>query len=298
MHLAPDAPAPEGGRAMLAGQVALVTGASRGIGRALATRLHDEGMDVVVVSRTEAALTALRDELTDGPGRTLAIAADVSDERSARQAVHTAEASLGPIDLLVNNAGVSERDDATVWEADAADWWDVMTTNVRGPLLFCQAVVPGMVQRGTGRIVNINSLRAVHALPTQTAYGVSKAALGKLTQSLSAGLAGTGVLAFDYSPGRVQTDLTQHLGMTDRPGTTWTPMDQAVSGIVDIARGTMDELAGRFLHAHDDRSEMVRRAKDIALRGGRSWTMSAAFEGDPLAGRRVGATQPQPGGSA
>jgi NAD(P)-dependent dehydrogenase (short-subunit alcohol dehydrogenase family) len=155
-------------------------------------------------------------------------------------------------------------------------------------MLLCQAVVPGMIARGTGRIVNINSLRAVHALPTQTAYGVSKAALGKLTQSLSAALTGTGVLAFDYSPGRVQTDLTRHLGMSNRPGMSWTPMEQAVSGVVDIARGSMDALAGRFLHAHDDRSEMTRRAEEIVLRGGRSWTMAAAFEGDPLAARQVG----------
>ena len=275
---------------MLAGQVGLVTGASRGIGRALASRLHHEGMDVVLVARTESALASLRDELTRGsaPGRVVVATADVSDERSVRAAVEKAEAELGRINLLVNNAGVSERDDATAWQADADDWWDVMTINLRGPMLFCQAVVPGMVARGTGRIVNINSLRAVHALPTQTAYGISKAALGKLTQSLAAGLAGTGVLAFDYSPGRVQTDLSQQLGMTNRPGTTWTSMEQAVAGVVDIATGSLDALAGRFLHAHDDRAELVRRADDIVTGGGRTWTIAPAFEGEPLSNRRVG----------
>ena len=275
---------------MLAGQVALVTGASRGIGRALVSRLHGEGMDVVLVARTASTLASVRDELARGSGigRVLVAPAEVSDERSVRAAVEAAEDELGPIDLLVNNAGTSERDDATAWEADADDWWNVLTINLRGPMLFCQAVVPGMVRRGTGRIVNINSLRAVHALPTQTAYGISKAALGKLTQSLATGLDGTGVLAFDYSPGLVQTDLTQPLGMTSRPGTTWTSMDQAVTGIVDIATGALDPLAGRFLHAHDDRVELLRRAQDIRRSGGRTWTVAPAFEGDPLASRRVG----------
>jgi 3-oxoacyl-[acyl-carrier protein] reductase len=275
---------------MLAGQVALVTGASRGIGRGLASRLHDEGMDVVLVARSEEALTSLRDELTGSgnEGGALAVTADVNDEGSVRAAVRAAETEFGRIDLLVNNAGVSERDDATVWEADAGDWWQVVATNLRGPMLFCQAVVPGMLRRGSGRIVNINSLRAVHALPTQTAYGISKAALGKLTQSLAAGLAGTGVLAFDYSPGRVQTDLTLQLGMANRSGTTWTSMDQAVTGVVDIATGALDALTGRFLHAHDDREELLRRAEDIVRSGGRTWTIAPAFEDDPLSNRRVG----------
>jgi NAD(P)-dependent dehydrogenase (short-subunit alcohol dehydrogenase family) len=275
---------------MLSGQVALVTGASRGIGRAVAARLVREGMDAAVVARSEGALVALRDELAAaGGGRVLAVVADVADPASVRRAVASTEDAFGRIDLLVNNAGTSERDDVPLWEADADDWWDVMTTNVRGPMLFCRTVVPGMVARGSGRIVNINSLRAVHALPTQTAYGISKAALGKLTQALAAGLAGTGVRSFDYSPGRVLTELTHQLGMAARPGTSWTPMEQAVDGVVRIAEGSLDALAGRFLHAHDDWQQLAERADDVVRGAGRAWTISPAFPGDPLANRRVGA---------
>lgn len=276
---------------MLAEKVALVTGATRGIGRALASRLHGEGMDVVLVGRSKVALASLREELTgrgSGGGRALAVTANVGDEDSVHAAVQAAEAEFGRVDLLVNNAGVSERDEATVWEADAEDWWQVMTTNLRGPMFFCQAVVPGMVRRGSGRIVNINSLRAVHTLPTQSAYAVSKAALGKLTQAMAEGLAGTGVFAFDYSPGRVRTELTVHLGMTNQPGATWTSMEQATAGVVDIATGALDALTGRFLHAHDDRAELMRRAEEIVRSGGRTWCIAPAFEGDPLANRRVG----------
>jgi short-subunit dehydrogenase len=246
-------------------------------------------MDVAVVARSEQALVALADELSTETGaRVHAVTADVAEPASVRRAATSTEAALGRIDLLVNNAGVSERGDARLWEAESDDWWQVMTTNIRGPMLFCQAVVPGMVQRGTGRIVNINSLRAVHPLPTQTAYGISKAALGKLTQALGAGLAGTGVLVFDYSPGRVLTDLAHQLGMADRPDAHWTPMERAVDGVVRIAEGSLDALAGRFLHAHDDWDQLGDRAAEIVRGAGRAWTISPAFPDDPLASRRVG----------
>jgi 3-oxoacyl-[acyl-carrier protein] reductase len=283
---------------MLAGRVALVTGASRGIGRAIATRLDQEGMHLALVARSQEGLESLRAELLarNGDRRILVLPADVTDPASVANAVAATEAEFGGIDLLVNNAGVTESKDASLWESDAHDWWQVITTNVLGPMLFCQAVVPGMVRRGSGRIVNINSLRAVHALPTQTAYGVSKAALAKVTQGLASGLAGTGVLAFDYSPGRVKTDLTHQLGMAARPDTTWTPLEQAAEGIVVIARGSLDPLAGRFLHAHDDWQQMGDLAEDIVRHGGRTLVVSAAFEGDPLSSRRVGGQGADAGG--
>jgi 3-oxoacyl-[acyl-carrier protein] reductase len=247
-------------------------------------------MHLALLARSEEGLESLRAELLadDPDSRVLVLPADVTDEASVASAVAAAEAEFGGIDLLVNNAGVTEHRDAPLWEADSQDWWQVITTNVLGPMRFCQAVVPGMVRRGSGRIVNINSLRAVHALPTQTAYGVSKAALGKMTQALAAGLVGTGVLAFDYSPGRVKTDLTHQLGMVNRPDSTWTSAEQAADGIVVIARGSLDPLAGRFLHAHDDFDQLAGLADDIVRRGGRALTISEAFEGDPLSSRRVG----------
>ncbi|MFD2356475.1 SDR family oxidoreductase [Nonomuraea ferruginea] len=166
-------------------------GASRGIGRALAVRLHQAGMRVAVTARSAEALDALAAEL-GGEGDVLALPGDVTDPRAVTAVAETAERVLGPIDLLVNNAGAAEPHEAPVWESDPEEWWGTVTTNVLGPMLYVHAVVPGMLARGSGRIVNVNSLLGVWTLPTQTAYSVSKAALAKLTAALSAGLAGTG----------------------------------------------------------------------------------------------------------
>ncbi|MFG1947565.1 SDR family NAD(P)-dependent oxidoreductase [Nonomuraea sp. NPDC048826] len=266
------------------GSVALVTGASRGIGRALAVRLHQAGMRVAATARSAEALDALAAEL--GGDDVLALPGDVTDQQAVTTVVETAERVLGPIDLLVNNAGAAEPRETTLWEADPEAWWGTITTNVLGPMLYIRAVAPGMLARGSGRIVNVNSLLGVWTLPTQTAYGVSKAALGKLTASLSAGLAGTGVLAFDYSPGRVRTDLTSDLG--DLPGArddSWTSMEQAVDGVLAIAHGRLDALAGRFIHARDDLDTLTLRAAEITARGGRVVSLTEAFDGDPLSRR-------------
>lgn len=262
------------------GQVALITGASRGIGRALAIRLHQAGMRVAITARSAPALDELAAAL--GPG-ILPLPGDVTDPRAATTAVETTTRALGPIDLLVNNAGAAEPRETRLWEADPDAWWRTMTTNVLGPMLYARAAVPGMIARGHGRIININSLLGVWPLPTQTAYGVSKAALSKLTACLAAGLSGTGVLAFDYSPGRVRTDLTTDLG--DLPGArddSWTSMEQAAAGVLAIAEGRLDALAGRFIHARDDLEALALHAEEITARNGRVFTLTKAFTNDPL----------------
>lgn len=276
---------------MLDGSVAIVTGASRGIGRAITARLHQEGMDVAIVARSGEELRAVEHELgaDGGTGRVLALPADVTDPSSATRVVASTEAAFGHVDLLVNNAGVTESDDHALWNADTDEWWRVVTTNVRAPMLFSKAVVPGMIERQNGRIININSLRAVHTLPTQTAYSVSKCALAKLTESLAASLEGTGVGVFDYSPGRVITNLTQSLdSLVSAPASSWTPIEMAVDGVITIAAGRLDNLTGRFLHAHDDLQELGDRADEIVRHEGRMVALSEAYAGDPLATRTVG----------
>jgi len=182
-----------------------------------------------------------------------------------------------------------------LWDADPHEWWRVMETNLRGPMLFSRAVAPGMIARGSGRIVNINSTRSVRAEATQTAYGVSKCAVSMLTQSLWAGLGGTGVRVFDYSPGRVWTQLTESLyasevtkGTSEAPKGSWTPMEKAVDGLVALAEGGLDELAGRFIHANDDLRQMSEMAGEVVGSGGRRLVLAEAFPGDPLVDRIAG----------
>jgi NAD(P)-dependent dehydrogenase (short-subunit alcohol dehydrogenase family) len=274
---------------MLEGSVALITGASRGIGRAVATRLHEEGMNVVVTARSADSLHEL-EELGRGDSRgdVLVLPGDVTDPDAVEGVVRAAEEAFGGIDLLVNNAGTAEARNVPLWDADPQEWWRVMETNLRGPMLFSRAVAPGMIARARGRIININSTRSVRAEATQTAYGVSKCAVSMLTQSLWAGLAGTGVCVFDYSPGRVWTQLTEGLYATETPKGTWTPMEKAVDGLVAVAEGGLDELAGRFIHANDDLRQMSEKAGEVVRSDGRKLVLAGAFPGDQLLARIAG----------
>jgi NAD(P)-dependent dehydrogenase (short-subunit alcohol dehydrogenase family) len=274
----------------LRGQVALVTGGSRGLGSSIGKRLHELGMHVAVTSRSAKALGSATDRVRsrDAPGRLLVLPGDVTDLQSVASVVAATEHEFGGIDLLVNNAGRVESREVPVWEAAPEQWWDVVTTNLRGPSLFCRHVLPGMLARGTGRVVNINSLRGVRPQSTQTSYGVSKGALALLTESLAAGLSGTGVRAFDYSPCRVETELAQtlvNLGSMRAHG--WTPVERAVSGVVAIAKGRLDALSGCFVHAEDDLEQLAERASEIIENDGRRMVLSQAFAGDPLSQRRI-----------
>jgi len=186
--------------------VAVVTGAGRGIGREVARRLARDGRTVVVTARStdELAQTVALVE-ADG-GSAVAVTADVSDPDAVRRMAETAEA-LGDVDVLVNNAGVTG--DATPFlEGDIDAWWRVVEIDLRGPALVAHALLPGMVARGRGWVVNVNSLGGAKELPGTSAYGVAKGALMRLTRFLATETAGTGVVVLDVSPGLVHTSMT------------------------------------------------------------------------------------------
>ena len=241
----------------LDGRVALVTGGGRGIGANIARELTAAGARVAVSARSPEQVEAVADEIGG-----LAVVADVSDPESVEAMVDRVEKELGPIDVLVNNAGISGPLDAD-WKADPREWWHVFEVNVFGPYLCCRAVVPGMIERGGGRIVNTGS-GAAYLPPgstvTETAYGPSKAALYRFGEMLAQQLQGTGVFVFTISPGLVRTDMTARFG-DDLP---WTPPELAPRLVRVLASGRADELAGRYIHAeHDDVEDLIRRADEI-----------------------------------
>ncbi len=241
----------------LAGQVALVTGGGRGIGANVARELTQAGARVAVSARSADQVEAVARELGG-----LAVVADVSDRESVEAMVDRVRSELGPIDLLVNNAGISGGLQ-TAWDSDPDDWWRVFEVNVRGPFLVSRAVIPEMVERGSGRIVNVGS-GAAYLPPastvTETAYGPSKAALYRFGEMLASQLAGTGVYVFTISPGLVKTDMTARFS-DDLP---WTPPELAPRLVRVLASGRADKLAGRYIHAeHDDVEDLIRRADQI-----------------------------------
>jgi NAD(P)-dependent dehydrogenase (short-subunit alcohol dehydrogenase family) len=244
--------------AELRGQVALVTGASSGIGRHLAQGLAARGVAVAGFARNEERLKTAMAGATDATGvRTLAVAVDVTDRAAVDAAVARVAEELGRVDLLVNNAGVIDAAEVPLWEADPDQWWDVVTGHVRGAQLMVRAVVPGMLARGHGRIVNLASGMSTKANRDYSAYSVAKTGLMRLTEALALSFQGSGLFAFDVAPGVVDTPMTRSMDMW-RDFTDWTPPERVVELIAAIAAGELDAWAGRFLHAGKDSLAAVR----------------------------------------
>ena len=241
----------------LDGQVALVTGGGRGIGRRIVLELAEAGMRVAVAARSRDQVT---ETARDAGG--VALEADVADPAAVRAMVREATDALGPIDLLVNNAGINLRDERA-WEQDPEDWWRVFEVNVLGAFLCTRQVVPAMLERGRGRIVNTGSGASYLPGSMGVAYSASKAALGRMGETLALQLGPLGIPVFVLSPGMVRTGMTDSLG-DDAP---WTPPELAPRLVRVLASGRADALAGRYLHAeHDDIEDLIARAGEIAER--------------------------------
>ena len=271
--------------APLAGQVALVSGAGRGIGRELALGLAAAGARVGLVGRTRSSLDAVLHECAALGARAVAVPADVADRDRARAAVDTVVRDLGPVDLLVTNAGLRERAAAAPWEADPDDWWRVVETNLRGTFLLDRLVLPAMVGRGAGRVLHVGSGMGQRANPDWSAYAVSKAAVSRLTDSLAAALDGTGVTVLEVSPGLVRTDMTETMwGPPEQQA--WNPAQQVVDLALRFAVGELDALHGRFVHAvRDDVDRLLRHADDLRAADARTLRLRTTGPDDPLADR-------------
>ncbi len=257
---------------------ALVTGASRGIGRALAEGLAEAGLRVGLVARNADGLAAVERFIAARGGVTAVAVADVTDERQVAESVARVEQALGPVDLLINNAGIADGAEVAAWQAEPREWWRVVETNLRGPYLFSRAVLPGLRDRG-GRIVNITGM-VQRAVPGYSAYCVAKAALSRLTESLSE----AGVKVFDVSPGMIRTDLTSAMPMlAGAPEKAFTTPDRALHFILAIGDGRLDALSGRYFHAqHDDLHVVLAQARAIIEADARRLRISPYADTDPL----------------
>ena len=190
---------------LLAGRVALVTGASSGIGAALAAMLAEEGARVAVAARREAELRELARRIELAGGTALTVATDLTDDAALRRLVERTVDELGPIDVLVNNAGFA------VWRplelTSMADWDQTFAVNIRAPAFLTAAALPGMQTRRFGRIVNIGSEAGVAIVPGLAAYCVSKHALVALTEVVQDANHENGIKAWVVCPGFVDTEM-------------------------------------------------------------------------------------------
>ena len=254
----------------LSGRVALVTGASRGLGQGFARGLARSGASVVMLARSKDALERAASEIRAERGRAIGVTGDVTDASAMQRIVERVRDEIGPIDLLVNNAGVM----APIgfdWQVDPEAWWRTMEVNVLGSYLCARAVLPEMLDRRSGRIINITSTAANKRHPVYSAYGASKAAITHLTGSMNEATRDFGVRVFALSPGFVRTQMTEALA--DAPGVRQhlgdgfrkaldegrhTPLAVAVEALLFLASGAGDPLSGRQIDARDDLEELAR----------------------------------------
>jgi NAD(P)-dependent dehydrogenase (short-subunit alcohol dehydrogenase family) len=200
--------------------VVIITGSGRGIGRALAIEFARHGSRVVCCARTEADIRETAALIEKENGQCLPIRADVADRRQVEAMVEQTIRQFGRIDVLFNNAARIPVIDA-VWEVDPDLWWDEVTVNLRGPLLCCHAVLPHMMKKNNGIIIN---MAGGTEIPGRTSYCCSKMALSRLTVLLAKELAavGSSIIVFGMGPGLVKTKRTLHEANSPQ-GRRWNP---------------------------------------------------------------------------
>ena len=251
-------------------EVALVTGASKGIGRAIAIRLAQTGMLVAVTARTRDALDETVELIKTDNGNAIAFPADVTDQPAVNRIVAGTHRQFGPSDLLVNNAAIPGAPGPD-WENDSDLWWRAMEINIRGPFIVSRAVLPGMIEQRKGRIVNVSSSSAYLSSPYLSSYTASKAALTNWTLSLADATREYGIKVFAYSPTLVATEMTEIMStspdlpeshravMIDALEDRAQPPSVSAEGVVYLASGKADVLNGHFVDVRWGIDEMIKR---------------------------------------
>ena len=237
-------------RFRLDGKVALITGGARGLGETMAMALAEAGADIALSGRTLAACETTAEAIAKATGRRAqGFGADVTVEADVTRLVQEVEAALGPIDILINSAGVNIR--GPIQQLSEKDWDTVIDTNLKGPWLCTRAVGPGMVERKWGRVINMASVLGVIALPGRTPYCSSKAGVVNMSRVLALEWAGTGVTVNSICPGAFATEMNRTL--LDDP----VKYKEFVS-IIPMGRwGNLDELTGAAVFLASEASSYV-----------------------------------------
>jgi 3-oxoacyl-[acyl-carrier protein] reductase len=241
----------------LASQIAVVTGAGRGIGRAIALKFAQEGADVVVVSRTQENSDKVAAEIRTMGRKAWAFAVDVSDSAAVSAAAEKIMADCGKVDILVNNAGVTR--DGLLMRMSDADWDTVLNTNLKGAFLVTKAFARAFIKQRSGRIINISSVIGLIGNAGQCNYAASKAGLIGFTQSVARELASRGVTVNAIAPGFIETDMTAELNDQLR--------SEILKKIPLASLGQAEDIAGAALYLASPAARYV-TGQVLAVDGG------------------------------
>lgn len=243
----------------LTGRVALITGASRGLGKAMALALGEAGARLALSSRDVAQLSAVADEARRKGIEAEVFRADVADESQVLQLERDVKSKLGPVDILINNAGTVVR--KLCVDYTLADWNTVMDTNLTSVFLMCRSFVPHMKGRGYGRVINISSIMAHISLPQRTAYSASKAGLLGFTRALALELAQDNITVVAISPGPFLTEMTAPLAADPAASATF-------NARVPVGRwGKPEEIGKLALYLCSDDASFI-TGTDLLIDGG------------------------------
>jgi NAD(P)-dependent dehydrogenase (short-subunit alcohol dehydrogenase family) len=241
----------------LKGKVALVTGASRGLGEGAARALADAGASVMLVARDGKLSASVAQEIAGKGARAEAMACDVSDYAAVEKVVAETKSRLGGLDILINNAGVIDPI-AEIATSDPKAWAQNITINLVGAYNVVRAVLPELLAKGGGSIVNISSGAAYRPLEGWGAYCAGKAGLAMLTKAIALETAGKGIRIFGFSPGTIDTDMQVKIrasgmnAISQIPRANLSPVEHAVRGLMYLCTQASDDLLGQDASMRDE----------------------------------------------
>ena len=261
----------------LQGQVAIVTGAGRGFGRAIALRFAAEGAAVALTSRSRAELDAVARQIESQGGRALAVPGDVTRPEDVARVTGAAERELGAVSLLVSNAGVPGPF-GPLWSVDPEAWWAAQQVHIRAPFLYLQRVMPAMIERRAGRIIIVSAIASRLVAAYLSAYCVGKIAQTRITAEVAAETRELGISIFAIDPGFVFTGIAEET-MSSPDAQRWLPgmvtrlrakkdapdrdadLPRCAQRCVDLASGRYDALSGRYMELTDDLDVLLKEVR-------------------------------------